>query len=121
MFDVDHFKSINDSYGHDVGDQVLVELCELIKGHLRRGEVFGRLGGEEFGILVPLTAEQTAIIGHRLLELIAKHRFTDQEISITVSMGLVDNQQSSRFQELYREADRLMYVAKNAGRNCLQS
>ncbi|WP_028585822.1 sensor domain-containing diguanylate cyclase [Desulfogranum mediterraneum] len=120
MLDVDHFKEINDLYGHDVGDDVLRELTGLLKKYLRSNEIFGRLGGEEFGIALPLPKEQALAIATRLLEAIRCQTFTRQQIEVTVSMGMVDSSFSPLFDAMYRGADRLMYIAKRAGRNRLQ-
>ena len=120
LFDIDHFKKINDSFGHGIGDDVLVELVQLIRSQLRRGELFGRLGGEEFGILLPMGQASAAAVAERLLQFIRQHRFTARALAVTVSMGLVDSAFSPVFDEIYDEADRFLYMAKNKGRNRLE-
>lgn len=120
LFDIDHFKEINDTHGHDIGDEVLIELVRLIQQLLRREEVFGRFGGEEFGVLFPVAQNQATVIAQRLLEAIRQHRFTRKKIAVTVSMGLVDNTFSNVFETMYKEADRLLYIAKNSGRDRLE-
>ncbi len=121
LFDVDHFKSINDKFGHSVGDEVLVELTRLVKGQLRRDEIFGRLGGEEFGILLDAPREEASAVGVRLLQRIRSHEFTARKLNVTVSMGLADTATFAVFEDLYDAADRLLYSAKKNGRNRLES
>ena len=121
LFDVDHFKSINDRFGHSVGDEVLVELTSLVKGQLRREEIFGRLGGEEFGILLPAPLIDASAVGIRLLQRIRSHEFTARKLNVTVSMGLADTAAFAVFEDLYDAADRLLYSAKRNGRNRLES
>lgn len=120
LFDIDRFKEINDTYGHDIGDEVLIELVRLVKHLLRREEIFGRFGGEEFGVLFPVAQNQATVIAQRLLEAIREHRFTRKKLAVTVSMGLVDNTFSNVFETMYKEADRLLYLAKNSGRDRLE-
>ena len=120
LFDIDHFKEINDTYGHDIGDEVLIELVCLIQRLLRREEIFGRFGGEEFGVLFPVAQDQAEVIALRLLAAIRQHRFTRGKLAVTVSMGLVDNTFSNVFETMFKEADRLLYLAKNSGRDRLE-
>jgi diguanylate cyclase (GGDEF)-like protein/PAS domain S-box-containing protein len=120
LFDIDNFKEVNDTYGHDIGDEVLIELVCLIQQLLRREEIFGRFGGEEFGVLFPVAQNQAKTIAQRLLEAIRQHRFTRKKLAVTVSMGLVDNTFSNVFEVMYKEADRLLYLAKNSGRDRLE-
>jgi len=120
LFDIDRFKEINDTYGHDIGDEVLIELVRLIQQLLRREEIFGRFGGEEFGVLFPVAQDQAKVIARRLLEAIRQHRFTRKKLAVTVSMGLVDNTFSNVFDLIFKEADRLLYLAKNSGRDRLE-
>ena len=120
LFDIDYFKEINDTHGHDIGDEVLIELVRLIQQLLRREEIFGRFGGEEFGVLFPVAENQATTIAQRLLQAIREHRFTRKKIAVTVSMGLVDNTFSNVFETMFKEADRLLYLAKNRGRDRLE-
>lgn len=119
MLDIDHFKSINDTYGHDVGDEALKDLCKLLQSSLRRDEVLGRLGGEEFGILLPLDLARAVQAGNRILQAVRKHLFTRRELKITLSIGIADNAFSGDFDSMYKETDRLLYIAKQSGRNQL--
>ena len=119
MLDIDHFKLINDTYGHDLGDEALKDLCKLLQSSLRRDEVLGRLGGEEFGILLPLDLARAVQAGNRILQAVRDHLFTRKKLEITLSIGVVDNTFSNIFDSMYTEADRLLYIAKQSGRNRL--
>lgn len=125
LLDIDHFKKVNDSYGHDVGDYVLIEVGKVIQSCLREIDIPARLGGEEFGIFLPETNAQGAIhVAERVRAAIAKHTFmadasANRPIGCTVSIGIA----SARFDDevdatrLYKSADTRLYVAKNSGRN----
>lgn len=119
MLDIDDFKRINDNYGHDIGDDVLIELAELLKSSLRSMEILGRMGGEEFAIAFPISKKKVLPIGKRLVYAICNEKFTSEKLNITVSMGLTDTSFSTLFEMLYKEADRLMYLAKRSGKNQL--
>ncbi len=119
VFDIDFFKAVNDTHGHAVGDAVLIELAALLKGELRRIEVVGRLGGEEFGVVFPVNKDDAVLVCNRLLKCIRTQPFTEKQLKITVSIGLTASTYSRKFEEMYREADRLLYCAKRSGRNQL--
>ncbi|MEQ3649205.1 MAG: GGDEF domain-containing protein [Hyphomonas sp.] len=120
-FDVDHFKSINDSYGHHAGDKVLKALAETCRTYLRQSDVFGRLGGEEFAILLPETDEKNAVmVAEKLRTAIGAMRFNfkDSTVAVTSSFGVAT--QSDRTYDLttlLARADTAMYQAKQTGRN----
>ncbi len=121
MVDLDHFKKINDTYGHAIGDKALVELAAICKNLLRDVDIFGRLGGEEFAILLPETdIAGGGIIAERLLSAIAKtsieadNKILHLTVSIGVSELLPDEDQ---LQTLLKRADDAMYEAKRKGRN----
>ena len=117
MCDIDFFKKINDAHGHDIGDQVLIELTDLISSQLRADEFFGRLGGEEFGIVIPLCKSKVLPICERLLLSIRNHRFTEKKLNITVSMGLIDDTCTDIFDVMYKRADEMLYKAKAVGKD----
>lgn len=119
MLDIDYFKKVNDTYGHVVGDEVLVELAELLKRELRKREVVGRLGGEEFAVVFAEPKDHAIIICKRLLDSIRAQSFTKKRLNITVSIGLVHYLHPIQLNEMYKEADRLLYEAKSLGRNRL--
>ncbi|MCX8045223.1 MAG: diguanylate cyclase [Desulfobacterota bacterium] len=122
MFDIDHFKEINDSYGHQAGDDVLRNLARILVNHIRDVDVPARYGGEEFSLILPHTTLKNAVIfAERLREEVAKHPFLfhEKRIPVTISLGVAgipDNNPSS-CNELIRFADEALYRAKQAGRN----
>ncbi|UQB41788.1 diguanylate cyclase [Thiomicrospira microaerophila] len=122
MFDIDHFKSINDQYGHDVGDKVLKELTLLVMGQLRESDLFCRFGGEEFIVLLPDTdMENAKILTERLLSLIAQYYFDAlPSHRITCSFGLTQIQQGDNYNTVLKRVDKALYASKNGGRNQIQ-
>lgn len=121
VLDIDHFKSINDSLGHAAGDQVIRNLAETCMRTLRKSDTFGRLGGEEFGILLPETHLEEALqVAEKLREILANtsvHR-GGSEIHFTVSIGVAERMASDdSLEALLGRADIRMFAAKNAGRN----
>jgi diguanylate cyclase (GGDEF)-like protein/PAS domain S-box-containing protein len=122
MMDVDHFKKINDTYGHKVGDLVLQKLAAVSRDTLRMVDIIGRVGGEEFAILLPETAEQEAIrVAERLRQAIANAKVPlghGLPLSITVSIGITSlMSKDDNIDVLLNFADKALYEAKNAGRN----
>lgn len=121
MIDIDHFKQVNDTYGHDVGDAVLRELCERTQGLLRAEDVLGRVGGEEFAALLPGTPEDGARqVAERIRETIASGNFlcSGEEIPVRVSIGVAERAPGEADVEpLMQRADMAMYAAKRGGRN----
>ncbi|MBI3285729.1 MAG: sensor domain-containing diguanylate cyclase [Burkholderiales bacterium] len=124
MLDIDHFKEVNDIYGHQVGDAVLSQVAELIKSNLRDIDKAARIGGEEFAILFPeATAEAAAVALERLRAQLQASvlRAGEWHISVTISIGVAAYRGGDQTPDAVREtADRLLYVAKNGGRNCLR-
>jgi diguanylate cyclase (GGDEF)-like protein len=122
MLDLDHFKRVNDVYGHARGDEVLTAVGAAITGALRESDYAGRYGGEEFLILLPDTTRDGALItAARLLSAIANLRIATEELSITASLGVAlmpDDADTS--EDLFRLADRALYAAKQAGRNRIE-
>jgi len=121
MMDIDHFKNVNDTYGHDVGDQVLSSLAGIAVGALREADILGRLGGEEFGVLLPETSRQAALdVAERLRAAVetAVLRTNAGELHITVSIGVaVMGGTTTSVDGLLKEADVALYQAKENGRN----
>jgi len=122
--DIDHFKKVNDAFGHATGDQVLMEIAGVIKSCLRDTDLAARLGGEEFGILLPETPMEGAFwVAERIRLAIAKHNFTagdkQMPLGVTVSLGVASATagESLDCTELYKMADTRLYIAKNTGRN----
>ncbi|NOH03061.1 MAG: GGDEF domain-containing protein [Chloroflexi bacterium] len=127
MLDVDGFKKFNDSFGHKVGDQVLIQVAETCKSALRGSDIFGRLGGEEFALAAPATPLEHAVeIAARLRRLIHEQTFRfetgegelPEPFSVTVSVGVVASDPACKnLDALMERADKAMYLAKNSGRN----
>ncbi len=125
MLDIDHFKKINDRYGHLAGDYVLKELARVIQARIRRDEVFARYGGEEFALVLPETSLQGAkTLCDALRERVAGYRFTFQGevIPVTISMGAAlfgeqDKAAELKAADLIARADEKLYEAKRGGRN----
>ncbi|WP_157018784.1 GGDEF domain-containing protein [Mesorhizobium xinjiangense] len=123
VIDADHFKSINDMYGHDQGDEALRVIASAIRGSVRQGDLVGRLGGEEFGVFLPGASGDNATgIAERIRKSIATAAFRPQgkEHRLTVSVGGVSFEDQLSFVELFRIADKRLYCAKNAGRNRIE-
>lgn len=117
LLDIDHFKRVNDTYGHDVGDQVLQALCQCIKTRLRRLDVFCRFGGEEFVIICPETGLEAAVqLAEQLRERVASAPF-EQVGTITISLGVSTARVGDTSGSLLQRADQSMYAAKQSGRN----
>ena len=120
MYDIDHFKLINDRYGHHVGDQVLLELSKMIKHDIRKEDHAYRYGGEEFFIILPHTSHDQAIqISKRLHEKIQNIAFPEVN-KITISMGVVTYQENETIDDVVKRVDDLLYDAKRAGRNTIK-
>lgn len=123
MLDVDHFKRVNDTYGHAVGDLVLRQLAKLAEVTLRPSDVFGRLGGEEFALLLPETTGSAAVIAaERLRQDIARHPMIlpdGSTLHVTASFGVAELSDSiGSLTAWLARADTMMYAAKSVGRNC---
>jgi diguanylate cyclase (GGDEF)-like protein/PAS domain S-box-containing protein len=120
IFDLDHFKLVNDRYGHAVGDEVLQRVSALAENSVRDRDLVGRLGGEEFALLMPgARLEQAAVIGERLRRACAE-AFHPPGIPVTISIGVAASSQGSSSAVLLREADAALYRAKYEGRNCMR-
>lgn len=123
LFDLDHFKQVNDRYGHAVGDEVLRRIAAVAGRCVREGDLIGRIGGEEFAILMPgATIEQAARAAERLRTacLQMSRRDDDNGPAVTISIGLASARPGSTTVALLREADAALYRAKAEGRNCLR-
>ncbi|NET89851.1 MAG: diguanylate cyclase [Kamptonema sp. SIO1D9] len=121
MLDIDHFKHINDSYGHSLGDEVLKSMTQTVLKSLRKADSFGRFGGEEFAILLPETDLETATeVAERIRKTIAKLTIStvDKLVKITVSIGVTTCKMKDESLEiLLQRADKALYQAKKLGRD----
>ena len=120
MLDLDYFKSVNDSYGHAIGDRVLKSLAHLLGQRLRSSDTIGRFGGEEFAVILPNTDEDAANeIMEELCDGFAKvrHQSEGNDFSVTFSCGIASFPAYESAEEISKAADMAMYAAKSAGRN----
>ena len=120
--DIDHFKVVNDSYGHAAGDIVLRDVAQTLTENLRASDLIGRYGGEEFMLILTETdVEEAATLSEKLRELIERKRFSiegNDALSVTISIGIAGGiGQQIRMETLVRDADAAMYSAKSLGRN----
>ncbi len=117
MLDIDHFKEVNDTYGHQAGDTALVELARLISTHIRAQDFFARWGGEEFAILATHSdCEETKHFADKLRALVAEHEFSGVG-HLSISLGLATYQPDEGIEALLARADKALYLAKAGGRN----
>ncbi|NMA13983.1 MAG: GGDEF domain-containing protein [Clostridia bacterium] len=122
ILDIDDFKKINDTYGHPVGDNILMQLADLLKNNVRKSDTVARFGGEKFIILMPKTSvEEGYVFAERLRKLIMEKRFTIGTVTlgITSSFGVspMRDISSQALEDYYFLADRALYLAKQSGKN----
>lgn len=122
LIDIDHFKTINDSYGHAAGDEVIRRMADFLNAAVRRSDLVGRLGGDEFALVVAASAAQAYDLLERLRARVAAQRWVladGREAQLTLSIGMVEVGSEGRQQltELLQAADAALYVAKDLGRN----
>ncbi|MEZ6057821.1 MAG: GGDEF domain-containing protein [Planctomycetaceae bacterium] len=125
LFDIDHFKKVNDQYGHLVGDECLRELCERIRRRVREDEIFARIGGEEFAVLLAESTQEGAIkFAEELMNRVSERPFASargESVKMTISVGLAhcDGESPQTPDGLFEDADRRLYLAKRRGRNLI--
>lgn len=122
MIDLDDFKKVNDTYGHDVGDKVLIEFCNVVNSQLNENHIFGRLGGEEFSIIfTDITEEEAYELSEKIRIAVEKSKLyvNGKNIDYTVSLGLTKRNNLSSLDKILKNADELLYDAKNRGKNCI--
>lgn len=124
IFDIDHFKIINDTYGHQMGDQMLIEISKAIRPVIRKGDCFARQGGEEFIVLLKDTSSyEAAFVAEKIRCCVENIRINhnQDELICTVSLGLATVPTKELvLEQLIARADKALYAAKAKGRNCLQ-
>jgi len=121
--DIDNFKNINDTYGHIVGDEVLKDFGHILKEYKRGSDLVGRLGGEEFAIVLPKTdVEGATTFADNLRKTVNNSivKYKDITISYTISIGIsvLDQNNHVDFNNLIKQSDEALYFAKNSGKNC---
>ena len=117
IIDIDNFKSINDTYGHDVGDEILKELAEILTKLSRNSDVVSRWGGEEFALNLTHTAIEDALfVAEKLRATIERHTFSNN-LKITCSFGVSQFRTTDKANDLFKRADKALYEAKNTGKN----
>lgn len=117
LFDIDHFKRINDTHGHPCGDKVLQHMAKLVVEHTRNSDVAGRWGGEEFMVVLPgTTLDQATAIAEKLRLMIEQHQIVEGE-TITASFGVSASHCDDPLFSIVERADKALYEAKNSGRN----
>jgi len=117
MIDLDHFKQVNDTYGHLNGDAVLAELAQILKGGARESDVCARYGGEEFGLILHETTESGArVLAERIRAKVAAATFPGG-LKLTISVGVAATEDANLFTQLIDRADQALYAAKQGGRN----
>jgi len=120
LFDIDLFKSVNDTYGHIAGDAVLRQLASLVRVNIRREDIFARVGGEEFALILPEThGPEASSVAEKVRKLVEATEFTFDTVSIpvTVSLGVTSLESTDSAEALFAKADANLYRAKQTGRN----
>lgn len=121
MFDIDHFKSINDTYGHPVGDEVLKKITAMISGNLRSIDIYARYGGEEFIICLPEAAlEDAKNVAEKIRSIVEETimQDTNNNFKVTISLGIASlSQDTDALEQIIEQADKALYKAKQSGRN----
>jgi len=121
MFDIDHFKNVNDTYGHDAGDEVLKSIVLMMQKRIRKNDVLARWGGEEFMILLSGTGLDSAkIFAEKLIAEVRNLSF-QRSCGITASFGVTEYRLNETSDSVLKRVDELVYQAKNDGRNCIRS
>jgi len=122
IFDIDHFKKVNDEHGHDGGDAVLRSVPDIVRKVLRTPDICARWGGEEFLVLLPETnLEGARRVAERLLIAFEEYRLqhNDTVMSVTISLGVSEFRKAKNLEDCIKQADKNLYSAKSAGRNCV--
>jgi diguanylate cyclase (GGDEF)-like protein len=117
LFDIDHFKNINDTYGHDTGDIILKNLAQHVNSCIRKSDFLFRIGGEEFAIVAVNTSRhQASILAEKIRASVAAHTFING-LTLTLSLGVTELQKGDNVEALFKKADTVLYKAKTSGRD----
>lgn len=122
IIDLDHFKHVNDTFGHQTGDEVLEVIGDIISSATRRSDLAGRYGGEEFCVALPEThLEKSLELAQRIRERLKERTFQSngEEFNVTCSIGVAQLEEEEEFSDLLERADNLLYDAKHEGRDCV--
>ena len=117
MFDIDHFKAVNDTYGHAIGDQVLKTIASVVAEHIRHVDMLGRVGGEEFAVLATETLVESVLALAEKIRHAMEMTHYDHAGKITVSLGVAAYDNGLTLDEFVQRADETLYEAKHNGRN----
>jgi diguanylate cyclase (GGDEF)-like protein len=118
MYDIDDFKYVNDTYGHKVGDEVLVKMSQVVKSMIRENDYIFRIGGEEFVILLPETGLESAIsVAEKVRKSIEEKLKYITDKTITISLGVSESNESDTEDTIFKRVDGLLYESKNNGKN----
>jgi diguanylate cyclase (GGDEF)-like protein len=118
MTDIDHFKAVNDTYGHEMGDTVLKKFARLLKNSTRQEDILGRFGGEEFVLILPNTPGGAALeTAERMRKNLERMKFKGLKGSVTASFGIAERRSGDDEKSIVKRADDALYVAKGGGRN----
>jgi diguanylate cyclase len=121
ILDIDHFKRINDNYGHNAGDKALKIVAQLMLTYVRKSDYVFRIGGEEFVLLLTSTpADKADILVKKMRAGIAasSFHFKGEPVNLTLSAGITETRSSDNVESIYERADKALYKAKNSGRDC---
>ncbi len=118
MYDIDDFKNVNDTYGHDVGDTVLIKMSQLVKSHLRESDYLFRIGGEEFIILLTEThLENAKKVSSKICKSVEENLKSITNHTITISIGVSEANESDSEDTIFKRVDKLLYKSKHSGKN----
>jgi len=118
MLDIDNFKTINDTYGHDTGDKVIIELAKSLEKNIRKSDIAARWGGEEFIILFPNTNEKGALTkAENIRKSVASLKVKNVQFTVSIGVALFDYTEDSKIDDTIKKADYALYEAKNSGKN----
>lgn len=122
MYDIDKFKQINDTYGHNVGDDVLVEISQLIKSLLRESDYIFKIGGEEFIVLLPQTQiDKANLVSEKIRNSVENNLNTIENKKITISIGVTQVKEDDTEDLIFKRVDEALYQSKNNGKNRVKS